>query len=108
MKIQPHGHEEDDVICDPEESLEPDFHEESEDEAKPAESSEPRGDEGMPWEGREYAQGPPELEPEALLGAGQANGTQGARSPPWHARGEAYEWESMKKKVKFDFNASMS
>ena len=43
------------------------FHEESEDEAKPAESSEPRGDEGMPWEGREYAQGPPELEPEALL-----------------------------------------
>ena len=64
---QPHGHEEDDVICDPEESLEPDFHEESEDEAKPAESSEPRGDEGMPWEGREYAQGPPELEPEALL-----------------------------------------
>ncbi|CAE7906092.1 true, partial [Symbiodinium necroappetens] len=42
--------------------------EESESESEFPTNSEPeRGDKGMSWEGREYAQGPPELEPEVLL-----------------------------------------
>ncbi|CAE7625122.1 unnamed protein product [Symbiodinium necroappetens] len=64
---QPHGHEDDDVVCEPEESLEPQGQDDFESEEEAPESSEPeKGDAGMPWEGRTYAQGPPELEAQVL------------------------------------------
>ncbi|CAE7696343.1 unnamed protein product [Symbiodinium sp. CCMP2592] len=65
---QPHGHEDDIVVCDPEESLNPQCDEgfASEEEGVPETSDGERGDAGMPWEGREYVEGPPELEAQAL------------------------------------------
>lgn len=65
---QPHGHEDDAIVCDEEESLDPQFEDDSDFEQGPPENSEPeKGDAGMPWEGRSYEEGPPELEPEVLL-----------------------------------------
>ena len=68
---QPHGHEDDAIVCDEEESLDPQFEDDSDFEQGPPENSEPeKGDAGMPWEGRSYEEGPPEFEPEVLLELG--------------------------------------
>ncbi|CAE7361129.1 unnamed protein product, partial [Symbiodinium sp. CCMP2456] len=64
---QPHGHDEDSFVCDPDENLEPLAEEDPESEGDVFENPEvEKGDAGMPWEGRTYVQGPPELDAQAL------------------------------------------
>ncbi|CAE7237776.1 unnamed protein product [Symbiodinium sp. CCMP2592] len=68
---QPHGHEEDAVDCDPDEELgnmpiEDEYLCEPTEDLSEQSASDSRGDEGMPWSGRAYDLGPPELSPEEL------------------------------------------
>ena len=76
---RPHGHEEESLACDPDECLEADFSEGFWDDdfvegdgaaegelPEASESQSERGDQGMPWEGRPYSDGPPDLPAEEL------------------------------------------